>query len=339
MSLDAAGVRGIMTLTVLNYLERRIQDIQGDNRIRLGNFVDFAAGTATGSTILSFMFLPSGNKSPWAKLNLNEISKIYLELVDAFFHNNLKHKLKSLWGLRGPLLPVSKADELFLKHLSHYKMSDLIKPLVITGYDITKREIILYSNFRDEKYKDYYIKDVMKAALSTPGTMEPGYFKEGTDENVIIQGGLFAGNPSMIALTEAHNEKIIDSGKLEDVFFLSFGGGKDHKLKKKYSYEKAKRWCSSEWLFPILDIVQSASQEATEKQIRSLFQSQGCLENYHRIDPPVVLGNGQSMDPDKDNLMNVIKDATNYIEENKVYLEDLANKMCRLRYLIRVDDD
>ena len=142
----------------------------------------------------------------------------------------------------------------------------------------------------------------------------------------------------MIALTEAHKEGIIDEGNLKDVFFLSFGGGKDHKLKKKYPYEEAKKWGPVQWLFPILDIVQSASQETSEKQIRSLFESQKCLENYHRIDPEVILGDGYSMSPDRDNVVNVIKDGIKYIEDNKVYLEQLANKICRLKYLIRVDD-
>jgi len=338
ISLDAAGVRGLMTLTVLNYLERRIQDIQGDSRIRLANLVDFAAGTATGSTFLSLMFLPSENKSPWAKLDLKDISDIAMEIYDVFFYNNFKHKLKTWWGLKGPLYPMTKIDEVFLRHFNHYKMSQLIKPLVITGYDISKREVLLYSNLKDSVYRNYYVKDIAKVALSTPGSMEPGYFKEGLDENVVIQGGLFAGNPSMIALTEAHKEGIIDEGNLKDVFFLSFGGGKDHKLKKKYPYEEAKKWGPVQWLFPILDIVQSASQETSEKQIRSLFESQKCLENYHRIDPEVILGNGYSMSPDKDNVVNVIKDGIKYIEDNKVYLEQLANKICRLKYLIRVDD-
>ena len=44
------------------------------------------------------------------------------------------------------------------------------------------------------------------------------------------------------------------------------------------------------------------------------------------------------MSPDKDNVVNVIKDGIKYIEDNKVYLEQLANKICRLKYLIRVDD-
>jgi len=338
ISLDAAGVRGIMTLAVLNYLERRIQDIQGDSRIRLGNLVDFAAGTATGSTLLCWMLLPSETKSPWARYDLNKISEICLEFFDIFFYNTFRYKLKTAWGLKGPLLPLSKVDELFLKYFNHYKMSQLIRPVVITGYDIRKREILLYSNLKNGKYNDYYIKDIVKAALSTPGSMEPGHFKEGLDENTVIQGGLFAGNPSMIALTEAHKEGIIDESNLKDVYFLSFGGGKDHKLKKKYPFEEAKNWGVADWLFPILDIVQSASQEASEKQIRSLFESQGCLENYHRIDPPVILGNGKSMDPDKDNIMNVMKDGIRYIEENKAYLEEIANKICKLRYLIRVDD-
>ena len=78
--------------------------------------------------------------------------------------------------------------------------------------------------------------------------------------------------------------------------------------------------------------------ETSEKQIRSLFESQKCLENYHRIDPEVILGDGYSMSPDRDNVVNVIKDGIKYIEDNKVYLEQLANKICRLKYLIRVDD-
>jgi uncharacterized protein len=338
LSIDGGGVRGIIPVAILNYLERRIQDIQGDSRIRLGNLVDFVAGTSSGAVLGALMLLPSDTKSPWAKLDMIEITDIYMEFVENFFSTNLHHKIKSLWGYHGPKYPLNLIEESILKYFNHYKMENLIKPCIITGYDISKREIILYTNLKDGKYSSYYIKDILKSAVATPSLFQPGYFHEGDDINTVIHGDLFSGNPSMLALTEAPKDGIINSGNLKEVYFLSIGTGLDHGLKRKYPYETVKNWGKADWLIPIIDIVISSSQDSIEKETRTLFESHNCLENYHRINPPIIHSSGSAMDHTKDNLMNSIKDAIEYIEENKVYLEEIANKICRLKYLIRVDD-
>jgi len=337
ISIDGGGVRGIIPVAILNYLERRIQDIQGDSRIRIGNLVDFVAGTSSGATLGALMLLPSGTKSPWAKYDMKEITDIYMDLLERFFKTDFKHKVKTLWGLKGPKYSEDQMEESLLQYFDHYKMEQLIKPCLITGYDISKREIILYSNLKDDKYNSYYIKDIIRSAISIPSIFYPSHFQEGTDVNIVIHGDLFSSNPSMLAITESYRAEIFQED-FSEIYFLSLGTGLDHELKRKFLYEEARKWGKEDWLIPILDIVTSASQKYTEKQAKTTFESQKSLENYHRINPEIFYSGGSALQANKEEVMNCIKDALRYIENNKAYLEEIANDICRMKYLIRVDD-
>jgi len=337
ISIDGGGVRGIIPVAILNYLEKRIQDIQGDSRIRIGNLVDFVAGTSSGAMLGALMLLPSRTKNPWAKYDMMGVTDIYIDLLERFFKTSFKHKIKTWWGLKGPKYPEDQMEKPLLQYFNHYKMEQLIKPCLITGYDINKREIILYSNIKDDKYNSYYVKDIVKSAISTPSIFYPGYFKEGTDVNTVIHGDLFSGNPSMLAITEFYRSRILYED-FSEVYFLSFGTGLSHEIKRKYYYKDARRWSKSDWLIPILDIVTSSSQKYIEKQVRTIFEDKKSIENYHRINPDIFYSDGAALKADKEEILNCIKDALRYIEDNKAYLEEIANKICRAKYLIRVDD-
>ena len=337
LSIDGGGIRGIIPVTILNYIEKRIQNIQGDSRIHMGNLVDLVAGTSSGAVLGALMLLPSECKTPWSKYNMREITDIYMDLLDKFFEDGLKHRIKTLWGLKGPRYSEEQIDKSLLKYFDHYKMEQLIKPCLVTGYDISKRDIIIYSNFKNEKYSSYYIKDIIKAATSTPSIFYPGHFKEGEDINTVIHGDLFSGNPSLLAITESYKEGIIKED-FSKIYFLSLGAGLNHELKRKYSYEKSRKWGKSDWFIPLLDIVTSASQKYIEKQTATTFESRNASYNYHRINPEIIHSSGSAFRLGKDEVMNCIKDALIYIENNKDYLEEIANSICRFKYLIRTDD-
>jgi patatin-like phospholipase/acyl hydrolase len=58
LSIDGGGMRGVIPAAILVYLENKIQEITEDPRLRIGNVVDFVAGTSTGSIIGALMLIP-----------------------------------------------------------------------------------------------------------------------------------------------------------------------------------------------------------------------------------------------------------------------------------------
>src|ERR1051326_1925732 len=56
LSLDGGGVRGMLSLGILEHLERTIEEIEGQP-VRLGEWLDLIGGTSTGSIIATLLAL------------------------------------------------------------------------------------------------------------------------------------------------------------------------------------------------------------------------------------------------------------------------------------------
>lgn len=334
LSIDGGGIKGIIPATILTYLEQKIQVLLNDNRLHLCNLIDFIAGTSTGSIIGALMLIPN-ERGDTSKYNMSEISDFYLSLGDKVFKTNLLYNLKTCYGLFGPRYQNSNIEQILLNKFDHFKLKDLIKPCMFSGYDIEKRKIIFYTNTDlTQKYNDFYVKDIVRGSTSIPSYFSPAHFNVGTSYNTIIDGGLFANNPSFATFIEI--SKSLSSNKPynpQDIMIISLGTG--YVSKKTYNYKKVKNWGKAEWVVPIIDILISANSEITDYQINKLFSSYNALHNYKRLNPKILLASPNPLDASKENLINLIKDAKNYIEENKEMLDILAREICDINFLFK----
>ena len=340
ISIDGGGIRGIVTAAILDYIERKIQEIQGDNRIRIGNLVDLVAGTSTGSIVGALMLVPA-ETSPWAKYTMKEVIDLYFNLGTEVFKPSTKNNLKTLWGLIGPQFPASNIDNPLLSQFNHYKLKDLIKPCLFTGYDIDRRTVNIYTNSdKDRKYAEYYVKDIIRGSTAIPSVFPPAYFKEGIDINTIVDGGVFAGNPSMIAYIEAFKTLF---GKMDNVanldpnqvLMISLGTGKSQRVS--YPFNTVKRWGKAQWLMPVLDVLLSSNTDTVDYEMCMMFKAVLRNDNYKRINPPLTHNVQPATVATKENMLNLLKDANDYIDTNKAYLDLIAHEICDLHYLIKLD--
>jgi len=339
LSIDGGGVRGIIPAAVLAYLEKKIQEIQKDDRIRIANLVDFVAGTSTGSIISAAMLIPDEKGKP--KYNMDDIVQMYFNFGDQVFKKRLGHQLKTLWGLLGPAFPSSNIEPLLLKEMGHAKLSDLIKPVMISGYDIEKRRVNFYTNDdKNQKYEDYYVKDVVRGSTSIPAYFPPARFNYGVDVNTIVDGGVFANNPSLAAYIEVSKtlfkgEEKCKKRHAHDVLVLSLGTGL---IKQKpFLYKKSKKWGKAQWMMPVIDVLLSSHAEVTNYEMEKIFDAYESPHNYKRLNPPVVLGDPSGLNGSKDNLTNLLKDVKNYTDANKDMLNTLAREIIDLNFLLKPD--
>ena len=341
LAIDGGGIRGIIPAAILDYLERKIQEIQGDSRIRIASLFDLVAGTSTGSIVGSLMLLP-GDRKNTPLYTMNEILDLYIQMGPEVFQKNRWHNVKTLWGLFGPKFPASNIEDPIIQIMDHYKMKDLIKPCLFTGYDIDKRRVNIYTNKdASQKYGDYYVKDIVRGSTSIPAFFPPAYFREGSEVNTIVDGGVFANNPSMVAYIEAsktlfeydENPKNLDPHRMV-VISLGTGRGK----RKSFTYTKARRWGAAQWLFPVIDVILSGSSDVVDYQMGKLFSAYDRPDNYKRINPPLKYSTAPTTDSSLENITNLLKDANTYIEENKAFLNVLAREICDIKYLRRYSD-
>ena len=329
LSIDGGGIRGILPVTILEYLETKIQEIQDDNRIRIANLVDYIAGTGSGSIIASLMLLPQ-DCSPWAKYSMKEISEIYFKICNKSYRRENFYKIKTLNGLIGPKYPSVNIDEFLLKELDHFKLKDLIKPCLFTGYDLNTRTPQLYTNLdNDKKYEDYYIKDIIRGSMAIPSMFTPSIFREGINLNNIIWGGVFANNPSLLAYFESFKtifnnvSKPLDPSK---IILISIGSGAPKNIIDPIKWGKIK------WVVPLLDIIMNASSEIIDYEIKSIFNFHERPDNYKRLNPSLKYSTSFFDDPTRKNMASLHKDAKIYIEQNSIALNLIAHEICDIGY-------
>jgi patatin-like phospholipase/acyl hydrolase len=185
LSLDGGGLRGIFSAALLAALEE-------DLKINIVDHFDMIAGTSTGGIIA--MGLGLGLKP-------QEILNFYIENASVIFP-----KWRRLLPIG--LLVVPKYQNTGLincakKIFEDKKVGDSKTRLVITSYSLTSDNVYLFRTAHHERLRRDYRVEAWKVCAATSAA--PGYFPafRGLDQDRLVDGGIWANNPSMVALTES----------------------------------------------------------------------------------------------------------------------------------------
>ena len=173
-------------------------------------------------------------------------------------------------------------EQVLKDYLGELKLSELLKPCLITAYDITRRRAQFFNSADVRKLGpgwDFYLRDVARATSAAPTYFEPANITA-QDGKVypLVDGGVFANNPTMCACVEAFTmDPALD---VSDLKVLSLGTGE---VDKAYHYSEAKNWGKLGWVVPVLDIMMSGVSETVDYQLKMLFKSGGCPAQYLRL--------------------------------------------------------
>ncbi|ARV85104.1 patatin [Mycobacterium intracellulare subsp. chimaera] len=184
LSLDGGGLRGIFTAAVLAHLEE-------DHGVRIADHFDLIAGTSTGGIIALGLGL---GMSP------RQILEFYIEHGHRIFRDRSRLRGAQHWVLSkysaGPLrdaLTAVLGDQLF---------GESTKRLVIPSYDVGANDVHLFRTPHLPHLRRDWRERAVDVALAT--TAAPTYFPTMSLRGArLIDGGVLANNPVMVALTEA----------------------------------------------------------------------------------------------------------------------------------------
>jgi patatin-like phospholipase/acyl hydrolase len=158
-----------------------------------------------------------------------------------------------------------------------FRLKELIKPCLITSYDIENRRAKLFNSWEAHLSTDnFYVKDVCRATSAAPTYFSPVQIKSMYGQIFsLIDGGMFANNPALCAYAEAKNsfcrsfEKSSESesscSKRYDYYF-------DRTELKQDLIPSESCWKNS-WVSPIIDILMSANAETVDYQLCQMFQT------------------------------------------------------------------
>jgi patatin-like phospholipase/acyl hydrolase len=206
LSLDGGGARAIMEIQILIAIEKEMKKLN-PSCSSIMNYFDYVAGTSGGAYI---MFITVYGK---ADLKASR-SMVFSALSTISNASNSKSRLELL--------------ENFLKEVLGHDgvMSDVKSPRIIatgTLADTSPCRLHLMTNYgppRDGQLGPHDRKQWEAARITSA---VPVCFK--SYQGKFLDGGVMANNPTLDAITEIHNQSMIESTNDKLKFVLSLGSG------------------------------------------------------------------------------------------------------------------
>lgn len=337
LSIDGGGIRGIIPGVILAYIESELRRRDGDE-VRIADYFDLIAGTSTGGILTGLYLLPDKTNPTRPKFNADEAVDLYFLNGPRIFDLSIWKRIDSLGGLNDEKYNADAFEKALKNYFGDSLLSDLLRPCLITAYDIEKRMAVFFTSeeARESDISNFKMRDVVRATSSAPTYFEPPkiYSQDGT-AYALIDGGVFANNPSLCAYAEARKLNFNPSGKPDkpcgdDMLILSLGTGTRSMAEKQpYRHEKFKDAGKLKWIRPIINIMMSGNSETVNYELMQIYDTFGQEDknDYHRLDPDIGLA-----DPDMDNAKSENMEALNqaakvYILENQDELDVIIEKL------------
>ncbi|MEO9482639.1 MAG: CBASS cGAMP-activated phospholipase [Ekhidna sp.] len=316
LSIDGGGIRGIVPGQILVEIEREFG-------VQVSQDFDMVAGTSTGGILACAFLLENPNQPNTPKFSAEEVVGLYFERGEDIFDVPFFHKVRSAAGILDEKYPAKGIEKALKDYFGDVWLKDLMKPCVITTYDLENRKGHFFGQHKAKNDPDnnFKVRDVARATSAAPTYFEcEQVTSEAGNAYTLIDGGVFVNNPSLVAYAEGRTIFEIDGEEAtaKDMKILSIGTGHN---RKSYPYKKAKKWGMAEWVQPVIDIMMSGSADVAHYQLDKIYGTIDNPDQYLRIDKdldPDTTG----IDPDMDcatqeNMANLKAFGQQLFEENK----------------------
>lgn len=255
LSLDGGGVRGVFTAAILAAIE-------DDFGVRVTDCFDLIAGTSTGGILAIGLGLG---------ISPHEMVEFYIELGPRIFgkpswRSTLQHYVRAKF----PAAPLAEA---LRSKFADKPFGASAKRLVVPSFNIGDNDVYVFRTAHLERLRRDYRVPAWQVAMATAAA--PTYFPahQLPDRVRLVDGGVWANNPAMVALTEAVGVPHL-AVPLSDVHLLSLGTvSKLHSQRK--HLDEGGLWS---WRNDAVEVVLDASAIGVSNQARSLLG-----HRFHRV--------------------------------------------------------
>jgi uncharacterized protein len=257
LSLDGGGVKGLFSAALLAQLEE-------DCGISIAEHFDLIAGTSTGGLIA--LALGAGMRP-------REIVEFYLNDAPAIFADTTRLKgIRRLWAPKFSGAPLEAA---LRSRFGERTLGHSVKRLIVPSYNLADDDVYLFRTPHHERLKRDHRVAMWRVAMAT--TAAPTYFAayRGVDRIPLVDGGLWANNPSMVAVVEAIGTL---SASPESIRLLSLGTTQPVKRGNHLV-----RGGLRHWAFPSTEVLLRGQGLCAVNQARHLVGR----EHVVRLDPVV----------------------------------------------------
>ncbi|KAK4367730.1 hypothetical protein RND71_011522 [Anisodus tanguticus] len=340
LTIDGGGIRGIIPGVMLAYLESQLQELDGEDA-RIADYFDLIAGTSTGGLVTAMLAAPNEHKRPLYAAK--DITPFYLQHSPKIFP---QHGINFCSGpfaglinltkmINGPKYDGKYLHTLIKGLLGGTRLHDTLTAVVVPTFDIKTLQPVIFSSYEAKSRPDLdaELADICISTSAAPTFLPAHSFKNKDAQNNerefnLIDGGVAANNPTLIAIGEVTKQVLL---KHEDLFpikpmdygrflVISLGTG-NAKNEEKYNAKMAAKWGLLSWLTnnnstPIIDAFNQASADMVDYHNFVVFKALHSDDKYLRIQDDTLTGNLASVDVStKENLEGLVKVGEQLLEK------------------------
>lgn len=257
LSIDGGGIRGLIPGIILAFLESELQKLDGED-VRLADYFDVISGTSTGGLVTAMLTTPDENNRPL--FAAKDIKDFYLNHSPKIFPQNtwspFPHVIKIIKSLVGPKYDGKYLHRLVREKLGDKKLHQTLTNVVIPTFDIKNLQPTIFSSFEIKKKPsfDALLSDISIATSAAPTYFPAHYFETEDAEGKVrefnlIDGGVAANNPTLVAIGEVTKEIIKGSSDFFPIKPMDYGrflvislGTGSPKTELKYNAPTAAKW-------------------------------------------------------------------------------------------------
>ena len=226
LCVDGGGIRGLIPALVIADLERRIQ-AETTPQARISDYFHMFAGTSTGGLVALSLTAPDPDNLERPAVSADLLARFYTEDGPKIFHRSLWQRLRTLWGWLGPKYTLGPLKDAIERRLGTTEIQNALRELVVCSYDMTDRQPYFFKRWRARELPESdRNRPLADAGLATSAA--PTYFpSHELDGHALVDGGVFAANPVIVAIVEALKRFGDDPHHLDqdDLLVVSIGTG------------------------------------------------------------------------------------------------------------------
>ncbi|CAL5411213.1 unnamed protein product [Camellia sinensis] len=329
LSIDGGGVRGLIPAKVLEFLENELKTLEKED-VRLVDYFDVMAGTSAGALITAMLAAQSTTNAQQLGTSSASSPAPAPNSTEPIDHGRSRpHTAKKIVDLLCHTTPKIfgkfKPDQSDKKDPSvsngEHDQGDKKKTTVPSGNphqgDKKEPEIHDAKDKATEGNLDLKLTDVVVGSASAPVYFRPKTFKVGSNEYTLVDGGVVANNPTLLAIQEAA-QLFGNPRDYSNYLILSLGTGKEKAVDdgdSTISLESA-----ADWLLPgftrlpkLLEVMFGASDDIIDATTSFILGKHNTRHNYLRI---------QRYDMKHDEM-----ELNNASEKNLNMLKEIADKL------------
>ena len=262
LSIDGGGVRGYYSALLL---ARLCEECPG-----WLDSIDLIAGTSTGAIIALSLAL---------EMKPADIAAIYAREADHIFATSLVDKVLDAGGLIGPRYDVRRYAAILRQVFRDARLSDLRRKVMVPAFDLNDdnpdpmrrrwKARLLHNLAGPEAAPDLLLRRTALYSSAVPAVFATadGY----------IDGGVFAANPALCALTLSLDRTAMpEPAQIDSIRLFSVGTG----CSALHIEGERLQWGLTQWARPLIGVMFDAGVGMVDYQCRQLLGGR-----YHRLNP------------------------------------------------------